>query len=467
MKQNQVLTSSQQILTVGRLLGKGGQGRTYSSECGTYAIKLLYSMTPLEEKRLADRITDVKAIIRRHQSLKHYIAGPTVLTEKPRAGYVMKCAQDMKALQHLLRPPNYQDPDSFFDWYVLETGGLRRRLKLMLNTFSIFQHMDHLGIVYGDPSPNNLLVSSNPNFEEIFLIDSDNMHYAASPISRPLFTPRYGSPELSRFETGATLSLPSDVYALAVMSFELLCICHPFIGDSVANGTPEDEVHALQGYRPWIEHSTDHSNYSSAGLSREVVLTNGLKNQYRAMFETGLEDIARRPTAYDFYLAFFKAYYNCINCQHCGWSFYIQKQTTSCPNCETKLPLRIRFRIGHQQPGSKQTQLTPNIDFQITIEPNLQAKFLIPISPLKPGAAKIEYLQIKTTKNEQHEIAFIDNKKHKIYDIKKNTYIDPNDFIAIKSLIAIALIPMDSISIVFEEYIKNHDYIYIDMVGLS
>ena len=42
------------------------------------------------------------------------------------------------------------------------------------------------------------------------------------------------------------ITTDSDVFSAAVIAFQLLTLWHPFIGDEIEEGTPDDETRALE-----------------------------------------------------------------------------------------------------------------------------------------------------------------------------------------------------------------------------
>ena len=58
-----------------------------------------------------------------------------------------------------------------------------------------------------------------------------------------VYTPGYGAPEVVQ---GRDQSRPrTDCWAFAVMTFKLLALCHPFIGNKVLQAVDEDGVGML------------------------------------------------------------------------------------------------------------------------------------------------------------------------------------------------------------------------------
>src|SRR5262249_50624883 len=141
------------------------------------------------------------------------VARPIEHLRSPDVGYVMELFTGMVPLRSLLRPP--KDVDSVVRWYFA-TGGLRRRLRLLARAAEVFAELHGRGLVYVDPSPDNVFVSDTVDVSEVRLIDTDNLRTSTTP-GRTLYTPGYGAPEIVS-ETGAPNSL-SDAYSFSLVAF--------------------------------------------------------------------------------------------------------------------------------------------------------------------------------------------------------------------------------------------------------
>ncbi len=312
---------------LGPRLGSGGHGRVYALEGGRYAVKLLLDRSPERREALRDQL----AHVRRLDLTGLAIARPLALLLPPHVGYIMELLTGMQPLQRLLVPP--PGVGSPLAWYR-ETGGLRRRLRLLARVAEVLAAVHGKGLAYGDPSPNNVFVSESIDVHEVRLIDADNLCYSAAPDAGRLHTAGYGAPELVR-GTGAINTL-TDAHGFAVMAFEALTLTHPLLGDAIRDGDPDEEFSALAGELPWIDHLSDRRNTSTTGLAREVVLSQRLTELCRDTFETGLSDPQARPglTRWAEHLA--TAAHSTLRCPVCRWTFYLTQD--SCPACDAPRP---------------------------------------------------------------------------------------------------------------------------------
>jgi serine/threonine protein kinase len=188
-------------------------------------------------------------------------------------------------------------------------------------------------MAFGDLSPANVFISKDPQYSELWLIDSDNIcvnqrfsfditEVLAGKAGR-LYTPFYGAPEIVRGD--AMISSLTDGWSFAVIAYRLLTALHPFIGDMVEDGKPELEEAALAGKLPWVDHPDDHSNKSSHGLPRDAVLLNPLKDLFERCFNAGSDTPEQRPGM----AVWAEQLENCcerlVDCPACSASYFYQR----------------------------------------------------------------------------------------------------------------------------------------------
>ena len=248
------------VYELDRKLGEGGQGKVYSVKNGRYAIKVLQQANQSQREGLRRQIRSVQRLTQ--LDLKGLnIARPIALLKEPRLGYVMELLTGMEPLSNLIPTPLQfsREIDNLGEWY-LQGGGLGRRLKLLAKCAEIFSKLHAKGLVYGDPSPNNIFISSSNNSEEVWLIDSDNLRSEDSAIASRLRTTPYAAPEIELGISGTNTL--TDAHAFAVIAFQTLSFAHPLMGDLVENGDPEIINQAVQGKLPWVDDPKDDRNRS-------------------------------------------------------------------------------------------------------------------------------------------------------------------------------------------------------------
>ena len=269
-------------------LGRGGQGAVFAVKNGQQAVKILFNRSPIKRTQLRQQIKQVQMLF---DINKLAIAQPLEMLKEPNLGYVMELLTDMIPISKLIDIP--RNTECLVTWY-LQGGGLRRRLLLLARCAETLSQLHGKGLVYSDPSPNNIFISADVNNSEIIrLIDADNLHYQSNVNSINCYTPEFGAPELITGKSG--VNTLTDAHAFAVIAFKALSLTHPLIGDMVIDGEPELETQALEGKLPWIDDPDDKSNYTEIGLPRGIVLSPNLKTLSQKTFGIGLKEPKKRP----------------------------------------------------------------------------------------------------------------------------------------------------------------------------
>jgi eukaryotic-like serine/threonine-protein kinase len=332
-----VRTATGATLELVRELGHGGQGSVYEVAGGRHAVKLLHETTP---ERGAEWTSRLRAISRLPlEGLP--VARPIDTLTPPLTGYVMDLLDGMVPLSRLsLVPSGTRAVEHYRD-----TGSLRRRLRLLARTAEVLAALHAGGLVYTDPSPNNIFASRSADRTEVWLIDTDNLSYAGAqgPI---VCTARYRAPELHPATQRRADSL-SDAFAFAVIAFELLTLDHPFIGDVLYDGEEEAEAEALVGDHPWVDHPDDASNRSSRGIQpRGLVLSPPVEQLFKATFVDGLRRRDRRPGVAGWADILRAAANSTVVCPGCEMSYYADVPADRCPWCdEVPRPPVLRVEV--------------------------------------------------------------------------------------------------------------------------
>lgn len=303
------------------LLGRGGQGAVYTVKGGRLAVKVLEGGSHERRERLRNQLMHV----RRLPLGELAVARPLEMLRAPHTGYVMELLTGMVPIKTLLAPPKGQTASSA--WYRAG-GGLRRRLLLLGGAAHILSQLHAKGLAYSDPSPTNIFISQNADQYEVWLIDADNLQYE-SVKTKGVYTPGFGAPELVAATSGVTTL--TDAFAFAVIAFQTLTIAHPFIGDLVNAGDPEQEEQAFGGNLPWIDDPHDDRNRAAFGVPRDRVLSPRLVEGFARTFGPGRREPTARPGAADWSQRLFAAADATIECSNCSASFYFT--ASKCPWC--------------------------------------------------------------------------------------------------------------------------------------
>lgn len=306
-----------------RQLGRGGQGAVYEVAGGRLAAKIVFDASATQRERLRNHLTRVSRLALSDLE----VARPIVLLREPVLGYVMELLTGMQPLKRLAAVP--KEESSPAAWY-LAGGGLRRRLRLLARSAGALAALHGRGLVYSDPSPDNIFVSESTAATEVRLIDTDNIHHASVAGGPAVYTPGYGAPELLGRTSGVN-SL-TDAHAFSVLAFQALSLAHPLIGDAVNDGPPEREEEALGGRLPWIDHPTDETNRASYGIPRNNVLSRKLLDLAERAFGAGLRDAAKRPGVAEWAECLHGAADATLSCASCKGTYYFTEKR--CPWCD-------------------------------------------------------------------------------------------------------------------------------------
>jgi hypothetical protein len=280
-------------------------------------------------------------VLQRLQLEDIHIAGPLHTLKPPDLGYVTHLMTEMTPFSALLNMPT--DEPNFIAWY-LRTGGLGRRLRMLAGAADIIGTLHSRGWIYGDVSPGNIFISSDPEYDEVWLIDADNITWDPHPT--PLMSPGYGAPELVRETAGP--SWRTDAYAFAVLVFWSLSGLHPFDGDLVHNEDEDFRERAYAGEVPWVDHSTDKSNEAEGrGIPRRFVFSDGMKELAAETFEHSIAAPDRRPSVQAWASTLHRAADMVLQCTTCPGSYFARDK---CPWCGKPRPPFVMMSTKHWRP---------------------------------------------------------------------------------------------------------------------
>ncbi|MEH2266643.1 serine/threonine-protein kinase [Nostoc sp.] len=326
---------------LGRELGRGGQGAVFSIKGSKRAVKVLFNRSSTRRDLLRQQLRHVHQMSSDLRELA--IARPLEMLQPPHLGYVMELVTGMVPLSKLIDIP--RNVNSRAEWY-LNGGGLRRRLLLLARCAEVLSQLHGKGLVYSDPSPNNIFVSTDIDAYEIRLIDADNLHFENAPSTKSFHTPGYGAPELVLGRSG--VNTLTDAHAFAVIAFQTLCLIHPLMGDLVTDGEPELEQQALEGSLPWIDHPEDRRNATDHGLPRDFVLSPKLKKLCQRCFGEGLRESIKRPGISQWTEDLYSAADFIIECPDCQSTYYANQK--ACPWCDYPRPTFVQLVIKCWEP---------------------------------------------------------------------------------------------------------------------
>ena len=336
-----------------RLLGEGAQGTT----CLTSNPKTILKIALGEDHVILKDELIIKELIDRIQYVRTLPIPSGINLTLPEAilrglaGYRMNFLGDLESFRdHFYKKQDL--PEELPDYLALrkqasryygyiKSGGLRRRLQAMGNLTALLSELQSHGIVYGDISPNNTFISKSLSECEVWLIDPDNLFEDGDPKwSIGIGTPPFMAPEVFKNET--LCSMYSDVFAVAVIAFDLISTIHPFHGAmykagpdwTTADESGDRDFLSNSGMYPWVCDTEDSGNHANLLLPQSLLFSDELLALFWQMFVPGRMDPSSRPYIALWPQAFFRAASRTILCSHCGMSvIYRDENKSNCPFC--------------------------------------------------------------------------------------------------------------------------------------
>ena len=391
-----VIDSDNVSYVVHEKLGEGSQGVTYLLEGNKHIVKLFNGS--FDSTAAKSKINFLKYL----GLDKRVFAVPLKQITQPRNGYISEFASGMIPLSDLKL--NSQK-GKLAEWYI-SSGGLLKRYNVLIRLSALLRTLHSKGLAYCDLSPNNVFISRQLEFNNVFLIDLDNLRYKTSIIDN-IYTPFYGAPEV--ISMNAPNTTMSDCFSFSILAYELLTLNHPLIGDYVSEGEPELEEEALSGKIPWVENSDDNINQRTTGFPSEKVIPLKLLNLFRRNFENGLNQPLERPTMAEWFDALNLALNELLKCSHdqCGLH-YPYNNSNVCTFCGNQPQQVTRIQMRRWEEIESYDNINNRVKTEFNLESYVYDEILIDentpkdiaafnflltdIEPLTP-VIKIEYLK--------------------------------------------------------------------------
>ena len=345
---------------ISKPLGQGGQGVVFRTSDPDTAVKIITDENgqPLLDPQARGRFSEKLEGVRLLPVPDLHLAKPKALLRPPFIGYSMKLLGSMVPMNTLIAPAG----GSLSSFYV-ETGGLRRRLRLLAKAAEILARLHAIPLVYADVSANNIFISESLDDEEVWFIDADNLDYACG-VSPAIHTPSYGAPEVVRGTSG--VNTLSDAYSFAIMAYWILSQQHPFIGDAVDDEGGWDSVSinasgleekAFAGELPWIHDLEDPINRTGKGIPPEIVMMPSLMGLFQSALSQGRLMPEARPGMQAWVDVLHQAADFTLTCQGCGSSYYAK--ASSCPWCGSARPSFLYLEARRWDPDLDEDEYDP------------------------------------------------------------------------------------------------------------
>ncbi|PKH03113.1 protein kinase [Psychromonas sp. MB-3u-54] len=313
-------------------VGEGGQGMVCSTDRKNILVKVINTSNKTKIDKAIKKIQWVS-----QQSLGDLnIALPKIAITRPKQGYVMELMDGLISLQTVIDQSfnDLQENESTEEY--LKSGGVERRIKLLLAITTTLSELHSRGYAYGDLSPENIFVSENIAHSQVWFIDCDNISFNEREGDASFYTPSYGAPEIVKDQQN--VNCLTDAWSFAVIAFELLTHQHPFKGLYVDDGEPEVvEQQAFEGELPWVYDLEDFSNESVGGIPLDLVANTNIIGLFRQCFEEGKNNPLKRPSLSQWRMVLQEAIDQTIHCQHCRHQFFYSSNETEqiCPFCDS------------------------------------------------------------------------------------------------------------------------------------
>lgn len=363
IKQRKLLDENSYQHTTTDELGRGGQGIVYRTIDDGFAVKLILEngnelTDPIKIKQKINEIKNIQLLPVQQIN----IALPLVSLQD-QAGYVMSLMADMQPFaKFIYQEQSQQDILKIqkLDWidtqwpemlknelaFFSHSGGHKRRLMALYRCALILNQLHGRGLVYGDINPNNEFISASEDYDEVWLIDADNIRFDLVSNKNPIFFPEYGAPELVTDQTAN--SIYSDRYSFAILAHMMLALHHPFKGKAFYEDGEDDdwnndgdELTSQQkidrGLLSWIYDTQDLSNSYENSLAALIKEDNFLFPLFQKCFSIGRKDIHQRPTLQHWAIALIRSHDQLLTCPVCKFAFSPIENLT-CPDCKEKKP---------------------------------------------------------------------------------------------------------------------------------
>jgi eukaryotic-like serine/threonine-protein kinase len=324
---------------LGRRLRVDEQSELWEAADGSTAVVVLRSRASSDAVRLDARLS----VIRRLDLSGLPLSRLGVPLRRPYVGYTTDMTAGLVPVGHLASPAGA----NLTAWYA-STGGLGWRLRLLARVAAALALLNSRGVVYGNPSHDNILVPDAPPTsvpsapsggelpvpDEVWLTDVHNVTVEAEVRQAAEVTAGCAAPEVFTGRLG--VSSLSDAFAFAVLAFHTLTAVHPFLGDAVYDGELALRDEAFAGRLPWIDDAADDRNRCRYGVPRAWVVSPALHVMFERTFVAGRWEPASRSTVAEWSAELFRAAEAILACELCRNTFY--GDLPACPWCGDAAP---------------------------------------------------------------------------------------------------------------------------------
>lgn len=226
--------------------------------------------------------------------------------------------------------------EKLFKWYFNKTGGISYRLKIAYNIASALQKIHSKGYCLVNICPSYIhLQKFDVNKKQNPIVQFSRVENISSYTYPPLNwgASNYCDPLIFKGICG--VSTISDAYSYAVLLFELLTTCHPFIGEDTYKLSQDELSKAIDsGELDYIGNKNSDRNKNEDFDDTQIFIPEDLLILFEKMFVEGKFNKQFRPTIENFKMAIIKSLRKIINCDHKGCQReYTYNKEMICPFC--------------------------------------------------------------------------------------------------------------------------------------
>ncbi|QQQ78166.1 protein kinase [Saccharothrix sp. 6-C] len=329
----QLSTEAGESITVGDLLGTGGQGEVYSGlTADGREVAIKWYLPHFQTQELQENITALVQV----QSPSPLFLWPTdIALDEEQFGYVMP-----------LRPNGYVGMAEVLGRKV--PIKFRELVRAAGHIVAAFKALQAKGLFYCDISDANLFL--DPATGDVLICDNDNVG-STRTVPRVLGTPRFMAPEIVRGEKKP--SALTDSFSMAVLLFLLLMNDHPLHGAAEARIHVFDAAAMKQIYGDnpvFIFDPNNNTNRPVGGVHLNApvfwqLYPQAVRDIFTKVFTDGMASPGQRPSFGQWESALFSALDAVFECHDCGrQNFYCSTfPDRRCWGCDT--PFRTPPRL--------------------------------------------------------------------------------------------------------------------------
>lgn len=336
-------------------LSRGAQGVVYRTGISDIAVKI----DTRDVEKANERYMDLR-LLPIPQGL--HITLPIMPLQEEK-GYIMRLLDDMEPFAQAFRKwsedeiGDYRTPwlnevmvaggsNAKLFSSLIANGGLRRIFKSYMQAAVILAELHAAGLVYCDFSDNNVFVSSNRDFCNVWLIDADNVCFSEQAAKCHWHTANVAAPEVHSMQRGD--SFASDVFAFASSLFQQLFRVHPFEGAAYEEALGEGERTEMEdveerrnmGEFAYILDEDNDTNWVDFDGLDDLLMPPKLSELFLETFGAGRLAPGKRPLMSEWVAGLAASLDKTVHCPTCGMDFNFESDNM-CPWCDAKHPMLI------------------------------------------------------------------------------------------------------------------------------